>query len=94
MITINKTRMVLYLLNLFDLAFTLYALQLGAEELNPLMQSVPIMVFYKIVIVGLFCMILHRYRARRALGVCAVVYAAVNIWHIINIFPHILGLTF
>ena len=78
--------MTAYILNLFDLAFTLYALQHGATELNPLMQAVPFMVFYKIVVVGLFCWVLHRYKARKALNLCAAVFVAVNLWHIINIF--------
>lgn len=44
-----------YILNLFDRFCTLYALKLGVCELNPLMQSVPIMVIYKVVIVGVLC---------------------------------------
>ena len=84
---INKS-MLVYLLNLFDLACTLYALSLGAEELNPLMASVPVMVVYKLVVVGLLAAWLSRRReraARYALYVAAVVYGAVDAYHIINI---------
>ena len=35
--------MTAYLLNLLDLAFTLYALSHGATELNPAMRCVPIL---------------------------------------------------
>ena len=50
----------LYLLNLFDLACTLCALSLGAMELNPMMTSVPIMVVYKLAVVGLLAAWLSR----------------------------------
>lgn len=42
--------MIVYELNLFDLICTLYALSMGAEELNPLMQSIPVLIAYKIII--------------------------------------------
>ena len=77
-----------YLLNLFDLACTLYAVRLGAEELNPLMRSVTVMVGYKVIIVGglLWWLSTRRERAARyALYVAAVVYGAVDVYHIINI---------
>ena len=80
--------MLVYLLNLIDLACTLYALPLGAEELNPLMASVPVMVGYKVVIVGalLWWLSTRRERAARyALYVAAVVYGAVDVYHMINI---------
>lgn len=41
-----------YTLNLIDLFCTLWALRHGAVELNPLMQSVTVMVGYKVIIVG------------------------------------------
>ena len=84
---INKS-MLVYLLNLFDLACTLYALSLGAEELNPLMASVPVMVVYKLAVVGGLAAWLSRRperAARYALHVAAVVYGAVDVYHIINI---------
>ena len=83
---INKS--ILYALNLFDLACTLAAVRMGAMELNPLMRSVTVMVGYKVVIVGalLWWLSTRRERAARyALYVAAVVYGAVDVYHIINI---------
>lgn len=80
--------MTAYALNLCDLLCTLYAVRLGAEELNPLMASVSVMVCYKVVIVGVLLWWLSRQReraARYALYVAAVVYGAVDVYHMINI---------
>lgn len=77
-----------YTLNLLDLFFTLWALRRGAVELNPLMRSVTVMVCYKVIIVGalLWWLSLRRERlARYALCAAAVVYGAVDVYHIINI---------
>lgn len=77
-----------YALNLIDLSCTLWALRHGAVELNPLMRSVPVMVCYKVIIVWalLWWLSLRRERsARYALYVAAVVYGAVDVYHIINI---------
>lgn len=77
-----------YALNLLDLFCTLWALRHGAVELNPLMASVPVMVVYKIVVVGALLWWLSRQReraARYALYVAAVVYGAVDVYHMINI---------
>ena len=77
-----------YTLNLIDLFCTLWALRHGAVELNPLMQSVTVMVGYKVIIVWvlLWWLSLRRERsARYALYVAAVVYGAVDVYHIINI---------
>jgi hypothetical protein len=83
--------MIAYLLNILDLIFTLHALRHGAVELNPLMQSVPVMLAWKVGVVGLLCCVLEilatRYRsARWGLRGCAAVFAAVDLWHIVNIF--------
>ena len=78
-----------YILNLFDLAFTLHVLKHGAVELNPLMRNIPFMVFCKTIVVGVLCLWLDSRPekiARWGLRICAVVYAAVNFWHIYNIF--------
>ena len=80
--------MVAYVLNLIDLSCTLWALRRGAVELNPLMRSVTVMVGYKVIIVGALLWWLSRQReraARYALYVAAVVYGAVDVYHIINI---------
>lgn len=81
--------MTAYFLNLLDLVFTLYALSHGARELNPLMQSVPIMIAYKVFVIGAICWVLHRLReyrlARFGLKFATAVYVVVNLWHIFNI---------
>ena len=77
-----------YALNLIDLSCTLWALRHGAVELNPLMREVAVMVGYKVVIVWglLWWLSLRRERAARyALCAAAVVYGAVDVYHIINI---------
>lgn len=78
--------MTAYLLNLIDLAFTLHAIKCGAVEANPLMRCVPIMIFYKVVIIGALCLWLKKQNAKTALCICTTAYIAVNLWHIINIF--------
>lgn len=82
------SNVLLYALNLIDMAFTLLAIRIGAVELNPLMASVPVLVVYKLVVVGLLAAWLSRRReraARYALYVAAAVYGAVDVYHIINI---------
>lgn len=77
-----------YALNLIDLSCTLWALRHGAVELNPLMREVTVMVGYKVIIVWalLWWLSLRRERsARYALYVAAVVYGAVDLYHVINI---------
>ena len=82
--------MAAYFLNLLDLAFTLHALRHGAVELNPLMRSIPTMLAWKIGAMGVLCCGLEllsiKYQvAQRGLKACTAVYAAVNLWHILNI---------
>lgn len=80
--------MIVYILNLIDLACTLYAISIGATELNPLMREVMVMVGYKVVIVWVLLWWLSTRReraARYALYVAAAVYGAVDVYHIINI---------
>lgn len=77
-----------YALNLIDLSCTLWALRRGAVEMNPLMRSVPVMVGYKVVIVWVLLWWLSTRKeraARYALYAAAVVYGAVDVYHIINI---------
>ena len=76
----------LYALNLIDLACTLMALRIGTVELNPLMAPVPVMVVYKLVIVGLLTAWLSRRRewiARLGLWVCTAVYAGIAVYHLV-----------
>lgn len=75
-----------YLLNLFDLACTLLALRLGAMELNPLMESIPAMVVYKLVVVGLLAAWLSRRGerlARMGLRLCTMAYTILACYHVI-----------
>lgn len=77
--------MTAYALNLIDLVFTLHALECGAVEANPLVQSVPIMIIYKTFIIGALCAWLYKQNAKKALCFCSLAYAAVNVWHLINV---------
>ena len=84
----TRVAVIAYALNLIDLSCTLWALRHGAVELNPLMREVTVMVGYKVVIVWALLWWLSRQRekaARYALYVAAVVYGAVDVYHIINI---------
>lgn len=80
--------MTAYVLNLFDLLCTLCALELGVKELNPFMQTVPIMAFYKVVVVGGLLYVLSRMPGRLAawgMKVCTAFYAALAIYHVIGL---------
>lgn len=77
-----------YILNLLDLLFTLHALDNGAYELNPFLQCQPVMIAYKLAVVGALCWWLgtrEEKTARFGLTACTAVFAAVNIWHILNL---------
>lgn len=79
----------MYPLNLLDLLFTLYALHLGIPEANPFMRCVPFMVVYKVVIVGVAGWWLNHADnkvARVGLNLLTAVYAAVDVYHVYNIF--------
>jgi hypothetical protein len=83
--------MILYILNLFDLCFTLHAISRGAAELNPLMRNIPFMVAWKVLGIGFLCWLLNHFAnggnmvARRGLKICTAAFAAVNLWHIANL---------
>lgn len=84
----TRVAVIAYALNLIDLFCTLWALRHGAVELNPLMREVTVMVGYKVIVVWalLWWLSLRRERsARYALYVAAVVYGAVDLYHLINI---------
>lgn len=84
----TRGAVIAYALNLIDLSCTLWALRHGAVELNPLMREVTVMVGYKVVIVWalLWWLSTRKERAARyALSVAAVVYGAVDVYHMINI---------
>ena len=80
--------MIAYILNILDLAFTLLALRLGCTELNPLMQSVPVLVVYKVIIVGgLLWWLSGRPERTARIGqlICTVVYAALVVYHAVGL---------
>lgn len=84
----TRGAVIAYALNLIDLSCTLWELHGGAVELNPLMREATVMVCYKVIIVWalLWWLSLRRERAARyALYAAAVVYGAVDVYHIINI---------
>lgn len=77
--------MILPILNLLDLIFTLHAISHGGVELNPFLQSVPFMVFYKLFIVSALIWWLARMDlpfARFGLKLATAVYAVLNLYHI------------
>ena len=79
--------MTAYALNLLDLCFTLHAIAHGATELNPLMRSVPVMVVWKVLGVGILCWVLKNLAkqsrtARYGLRICTAAFAAVDLYHI------------
>lgn len=81
--------MTAYILNLADLGFTLFAVSLGCQELNPLMRCIPFRAFYKVVAVGLLCRWLSRRQeqiARVGLNLCTAVYAALCVYHLYYLF--------
>lgn len=80
--------MTAYTLNLLDLAFTLHALGHGVVELNPAMRCVPVMIVYKTIVIGALLWWLSKREdklARIGLGICTAAFAAVDLWHIVNI---------
>lgn len=75
-------------LNWLDLICTIWALRRGCVELNPLMQSVVAMLWYKGAVVPLLALWLDArgtQEARRGLRICAVVYGAVCLWHAVGL---------
>ena len=80
--------MAAFCFNLVDLVCTLYALSIGVTELNPLMRCVPVMIVYKLVVVGGLLWWLSRRPERAAkvgLRICTAVYAALGVYHVIGL---------
>ena len=66
-------------MNWIDLICTLWALRRGCVELNPLMQSVTMMLWYKAAAIPALVLWLKHCgtrEARRGLALCAIVYGA------------------
>lgn len=86
-----------YILNLCDLALTLYAIHRGGVELNPMMQNPAVMVTWKVVGVGVLCGMLHvlakdkrvptkpKRMARRGLRLCTCAFTLACINNLIII---------
>lgn len=75
-------------LNWVDLICTLIALRRGCVELNPLMRSAAVLLWYKGMVVPLLALWLDRRgtrEARRGLALCAGVYGAVCLWHAVGL---------
>lgn len=88
-LSMNRMCIITYVLNLFDMFFTLYALSLGGKELNPFMQNTHFMIFYKIVIMGILLWWLSKRPervARLGLILCMIVYSALFVYHIVGLF--------
>ena len=86
--------MTAYILNLLDLFFTLHALSHGGVELNPLMRSVPSMIFSKVFVVGALCWWLGKRQekiAKVGLWIATAYFGAIVLWHIWNLAPLFLG---
>ena len=75
-------------LNFCDLACTLWALRRGCAELNPLMQSAAMMLWYKAAAIPALALWLKHCgtrEARRGLALCVGVYGAVCLWHAVGL---------
>lgn len=82
----THSAVIAYTLNLLDLFCTLWALQHGATELNPLMRCFSVLVVYKLVVVGLLTAWLSRRRewiARLGLRLCTAAYTILACYHVI-----------
>lgn len=77
--------MIAYLLNLIDLAFSVYAIRNGGVELNPLMQNPAVMILYKIIAMGFLLSWLSKRKERIAvlgMRLIIVVYLIIDLGHV------------
>lgn len=80
----KKIAIIVYILNLFDLICTLFLLQFGAIELNPLLQNPIIMVLIKTLLVGGILIFIVKFPTTIGyigLKFLLVLYSLVIIWH-------------
>ena len=78
-----------YVLNLFDLFCTLNVMRLGVREGNPFMRSLPVMIFHKVVTVGVLLWWIStrpEQIAKKGLRACAATYAVLAAYHCFGIF--------
>lgn len=80
--------MIAYILNLIDLILSLYAIQHGGVELNPLMQNPVVMILYKVVATWF----LLRWLSKRTepvavwgLRLITVLYLLIDVGHVVCI---------
>ena len=84
--------MTLYALNILDLISTLYARYNGIAEVNPLLQIVPFMIAYKVIVIGALCWLLNHFAdagnkvAKYGMSIMTAVYTVLDFWHILNLF--------
>lgn len=77
--------MIAYILNLIDLILSLYAIQRGGVELNPLMQNPTVMILYKVIAMGFLLSWLSKRKERIAvlgMRLIIVVYLIIDLGHI------------
>lgn len=77
--------MIAYLLNLADLAFSVYAIRNGSTELNPLMQNPTVMILYKVIAMGFLLWWLSKHKERIAvlgMRLIGIVYLIIDLYHI------------
>ena len=77
--------MMVYLLNLVDLAFSVYAIHNGSTELNPFMQNPTVMILYKVIAMGFLLWWLSKRKERIAvlgMRLIGIVYLTIDLYHI------------
>lgn len=87
--TQNNIFNIVYILNLIDLFFTMIALRIGVEEMNPLMCSLRFTIIYKVIIVKVLLQLLSNRKeqiVKYALCFFALLYTILDIYHVVNIF--------
>ena len=80
----KKNCIIVYILNLFDLIFTLTLFQFGAVELNPLLQNPMVMIIIKVIVVGIILYLIAKFPTRIGeIGVKFLMglYSLVILWH-------------
>lgn len=77
--------MIAYILNLADLAFSVYAINKGSTELNPLMQNPTVMILYKVIAMGFLLSWLSKRKEHIAvlgMRLVVIVYLIIDLYHI------------
>lgn len=80
----KKNCIIVYILNIFDLIFTLALFQFGAVELNPLLRNPTVMIIVKVIVVGIILYLIAKFPTRIGeVGVKFLIglYSLVILWH-------------